>query len=188
MKKLITTIVLLVFITTTVNAQIKKPRVKIPRNTPFSNIDPNLNLEKIKIHLKSGAHCYGFNLATTAIVPPKTGGVRLVPIIGYLSTNRIAERSEQLVISGSLLKNTNRYLGRDSYTVFLAPDNRDAKKINKLGVFITWRLAGENLRTFQLRNVAIEYKPYGILIIGDYEVDGVLIAMSMTLSPKPCLI
>lgn len=187
MKKLIT-IVLTIFMVSAINAQIKNATAKIPGNTLISSIDPNLNLEKIKNHLKSGDYCYDLNLASTAIVPPKTGGVRLVPIVGYFSTSSLVERSNQLAISGNLLINTNGFRRGDGFTVFLGPESRDATKINKQAVYITWDLPSENLRTIQLKNVTIEYKPYGILIIGDYDYDGLLIAVSMTLTPKSCLI
>ena len=180
--------VLSVLMISATDAQIKKTKSRLPARTSIATIDPNLNLDKIKTHLKTGDYCYDLNLASTAIVPPKTGGVRLVPIVGYFSTSRIVVRSNQLAISGNLLKNTNSYRGGDGYTVFLGPDSRDSKKISKLGVYITWQLPGESLRTFQVKNVTIDYKPYGILIIGDYDYNGLLIAVSMTLTPKSCLL
>ncbi len=178
---------MLVFAINITNAQIKNSKLKLPSDTNLS-IDPNLNLDKIKGHLKSGDYCYDAQVGTTAIIPPKTGGVQLVPVIGYLITNKIREGNGQLVVEGTLLKNTNGYTRGDSYTIYITPDRSDKKKIDKENIFISWGLSGERLGRFQLKNVSVQYKPYGIVLIGNYEVNGILIGVNLSLSPVACLI
>lgn len=187
MKNLITTIIVIVLTFTALNAQINNIKVKIPTNRNL-NLDPNLNLEKIKGHLKSGDYCYEAQLGTTAIIPPKTGGVSLVPIIGHLISTNIKDGQGQLVVEGSLLSSMYGYAKGDEYTIYISPDSRDKTKIDAANIYILWRLPGERLRDFKLKNVSIQYKPYGIILVGNYEVNGILIGVNMTLTPTACLI
>lgn len=188
MKNLFTTLVMLVIVFNITNAQIKNNKLKLPSDNNLTSLDPNLNLDKIKGHLKSGDYCYDAYVGTTAIIPPKTGGVRLVPIIGYLMTNKITEGYGQLVVEGLLKNSTYGYARGDSYTIYITPERGDTKKIDKNNIFISWVLSGERLGRFQLKNASVQYKPYGIVVIGNYEVNGILIGVNLSISPVACLI
>ena len=187
MKNILSTIILLTLTFNIMNAQIKNDKLKLPSRNNLS-LDPNLNLDKIKVHLKSGDYCYDAQVGTTAIIPPKTGGVQLVPIIGHLMTNDIREGNGQLIVEGTLKNSTYGFARGDSYTIYITPESGDKKKIDKDNIFISWGLSGERLGWFQLKNVSVQYKPYGIVLIGNYEVNGILVGVNLSLSPVACLI
>jgi len=191
MKKLITTLVLVLITLTVGNAQIKKnTKLKIPTNNRFPITSSNLDMEQIKAHISSGKYCYELNVSSTAIIPPKHPQ-KLKAIDAYFNTTRnVRVERNYLRINGLLLRSDkafNRNRG-NNYEVLIYPDRSDKRKIDKNQVKITWNTPEKGLKTFHLKNVSIQYKPYGILIIGDYEIDGIVFGVSIGLIPTTCLI
>lgn len=190
MKKLITTLVLVLITLTVSNAQIKKTKLKIPTNNRFPITSSNLDLEQIKSHIKSGKYCYELNVSSTAIIPPKHPA-RLKAIDAYFNTTRNVRVERTYLRSNGLLLRSDKSFNRNrgnNYEVLIYPDRSDKRKIDKNQVKITWNIPEKGLKTFLLKNVSIQYKPYGILIIGDYEIDGIIFGVSIGLTPTTCLI
>ena len=193
MKNVFTTMVLALMVVTIGSAQIKPNRVKIP-----SKIDPkidltktnsNLDLEKVKKHIQDGKYCYRLNATSTAIFKPQG---RLVGAVdarlthnGYVKTERAYLRT-----NGKLLRSDTNYNNArgNYYEVLIYPERNNPKKVDKNQVKITWRIPESQLRTFHLQNVSVRYKPNGILITGDYEVDGIVFGVCIALTPQTCLI
>lgn len=187
MKKYFITIVIVALTCTSFNAQIKKITPTLPDNV---NLSADLDLDKIKNHITSGEFCYEINLSSTVIIPPKYPK-KLAAIDAYYNTTKYVEVERTYLRSNGLLlrsdKNFNRING-NSYEVLIYPDRYDRKKIDKNQVKITWNTPERGLKTFLLKNVSIQYKPYGILIIGDYEIEGVIFGVNIGLIPTTCLI
>ncbi len=190
MKKIIITLVLALIVITVTNAQIKNTKLKIPNNNTFQVTSSNLDLEQIKSHIKSGKYCYELNVSSTAIIPPKHPA-RLKTIDAYYSTTRNVRVERSYLRSNGLLLRSDKAFNRNRgnyYEVLIYPDRSDKRKIDKNQVKITWKTPEKGLKTFHLKNVSIQYKPYGILIIGDYEIDGIIFGVSIGLIPTTCLI
>ena len=191
MKKVIYTIVLL-FLGVTLTAQIKNEKLKIPSKTEIdpSLLSGNLNLETIKKHITTGKLCYTVNLGLTAIFPPKNPTPVKALDAYYSSTRYVKVERNYLRTNGLLLrgdKNFNRNFG-NNFEVLIYPQRNDSKKVDKNQVKLTWRIPESQLRTFNLKNVSVRYKPHGILITGDYEVDGIVFGVSIALIPNSCII
>jgi len=191
MKKIIVTIVLIALAFNTGNAQIKKnTKLKIPTNNRFPITSSNLDLEQIKAHISSGKYCYELNVSSTAIIPPKHPQ-RLKAIDAYFNTTRNVRVERNYLRTNGLLLRSDKAFNRNrgnNYEVLIYPNRSDKKKIDKNQVKITWNTPEKGLKTFHLKNVSIQYKPYGILIIGDYEIDGIVFGVSIGLIPTTCLI
>lgn len=190
MKKIITTIVLVALTFSMVDAQIKNTKLKIPNNNRFPITSSNLDLEQIKAHIKSGKYCYELNVSSTAIIPPKHPA-RLKAIDAYYNTTRNVRIERNYLRTNGLLLRSDKAFNRNrgnNYEVLIYPDRSDKRKIDKNQVKITWNTPEKGLKTFHLKNVSIQYKSYGILIIGDYEIDGIIFGVSIGLIPTTCLI
>lgn len=192
MKTTILLFALSVFSLSTMNAQIPTTNKKIPSGIIINpnKLDPNLNLETIKNHIASGKYCYTINLSLTAIIPPKNP-TPLQAIDAYYSSTRYIKVERNYLRTNGLLvrsdKNFNRNFG-NNFEVLIYPQRNDAKKVDENSVKLTWNIPESQLRTFNLKNVSVQYKSYGILIIGDYEVDGIVFGVSIGLIPTACLI
>jgi len=198
MKTFIKTIILTILTVTVASAQIKNSnkiklhnRVNLPNNN--LNIDVNhqyLNLETIKANIKSGKQCYQINVSSTAIIPPKYPKA-VTAIDAYYSTgNYLKVEGKYLRTNGLLLRSDygfKKYRG-NNYEVLIYPSSYNKKEIDQRRVKITWHIPGQGVQTFMLRHVSIQYKTYGILIIGDYNVNGIIFGVSISLIPTSCLI
>ena len=196
MKKLVTVLVLSLVVIGSVNAQIKpkieqkKPKIptKVNPKIDITKVNSNLDLKKIKTHIKDGDYCYVLTLSSTVLFHPK-GRLPVRAIDARFSQQGYVTPIEgSLKSSGKLLRGDKSYRNGEGYTVFVNQDPRDPKKVHKYGVFVTWNSSDLDRRTQQLRNVIVAYKPWGILITGNYETDGSLIGISMALTPQTCLI
>ncbi len=191
MKNIITTVVIILITLTVGNGQIKKnPKVKIPAKNTITIGSSNLDMEKIKTHISSGTYCYELNVSSTAIIPPKHPQ-KLKAIDAYFTTTRNVKVERNYLRTNGLLLRSDKAFSRtrgNNYEVLIYPDRSDKRKIDKNQVKITWNTPEKGLNTFHLKNVAIQYKPYGILIIGDYEIDGIVFGVSIGLIPTTCLI
>jgi|GEM_PF-3725468 len=192
MKNLITTIVLALFVTAAASAQIKPNRVKIPTKVDpridITKVNSNLDLEKIKKHIQDGDYCYELKLSSAVLFHPK-GRLPIKAIDARFSQQGYTTViTNSLKSNGKLLRSDKSYRNGDTYTVFINQDPRDSKKVHRYGVFVTWNTSDVDRRTQQLKNVQVVYKPWGILITGNYEADGSLIGISMVLTPQTCLI
>jgi len=188
MKKVTTSIILILLCIISLQAQIKKPNAKLP-NKPFPITSSNLDLEQIKGHIKAGTFCYETKVSTTAIIPPKSPR-RLKAIDGHYSTRKYLKVELSYLRTNGLMLRSDKSFDRhrgDNYEVLIYPDRSDKRKVDKNQVKVTWRTAEMGLRTFNLNNVSVQYKPYGILIIGDYETDGTVLGVSIALTPSACL-
>lgn len=198
MKNLFKTILLIVLAFTSANAQIKKiNRSKINKtvNIKQNKINYNfknqyLDLETIKSNIKSGKKCYALNVSSTAIVPPKyPKSVKAIDAY-YSASQYIRVERDYLRSNGLLLRSDAgfaKYRG-NNYEVIIYPLSRNKKEIDQRRVKITWNIPGSGVQTFTLRHVSIQYKTYGILIIGDYNVNGIIFGVSISLTPTGCLI
>lgn len=191
MKKIIL-VLSIVLITTTSFSQIKNTNSKLPSGVNINPqlLDGNLNLETIKKHIKTGKLCYTINTSMTAIFPPKNPTPVKAIDAYYNSTKYVKVERSYLRSNGLLLrsdKNFNRNFG-NNFEVLIYPQRRDSKKVDENQVKLTWRIPESQLRTFNLKNVSVKYKPHGILIIGDYEVDGIIFGVSIALIPNSCII
>ncbi|NER18697.1 hypothetical protein [Spongiivirga citrea] len=191
MKNFITICLMLLFTISIVNAQIRRD-IKLPKKTPITKYDlnNNLDLEKIKNHIKSNKFCYTVNVSSTAIFAPKYPNPVKAVDAYYTSTKYLKVERSYLRTNGLLLrsdKTFNRSQG-NNYEVLIYPDRRNPKLVNKNQVKLTWRIPESQLRTFNLKNVSVQYKPHGILITGNYEVDGIVFGVSIALVPTTCLI
>lgn len=198
MKNLFKTILLIVLAFTSANAQIKKiNRSKINKtvNIKQNKINYNfknqyLDLETIKSNIKSGKKCYALNVSSTAIVPPKYPK-SVKAIDAYYSTSQYIRVERDYLRSNGLLLRSDagfaKYRG-NNYEVIIYPLSRNKKEIDQRRVKITWNIPGSGVQTFTLRHVSIQYKTYGILIIGDYNVNGIIFGVSISLTPTGCLI
>ncbi|WP_405248048.1 hypothetical protein [Cellulophaga sp. Asnod2-G02] len=173
------------------SAQIRNENIKIPSKTPIdpSLLDGNLNLETIKKHISSGKLCYTINMGLTAIFPPRN----LTPVKAidtrYAATNLVMVEQNYLRSNGLLLrsdKNFNRNFG-NNFEVLIYPKRNDSKKIDENQVKLTWNIPESQLRTFNLINASIRYKPHGILITGSCEVDEIIFGISIALIPNSCI-
>lgn len=172
--------------------QIKNEKLKVPSKTEINPalLDGNLNLETIKKHIATGKLCYTVNLGLTAIFPPKNPKPVKALDAHYSSTKYVKVERNYLRTNGLLLrsdKNFNRNHG-NNFEVLIYPQRNDSKKIDKNQVKLTWRIPESQLRTFHLENVSVRYKPHGILITGDYDVDGIVFGVSIALVPNGCII
>lgn len=191
MKKIVLTLSI-VFITTFSFAQIKNTTQKIPSGGGINPelLDGNLNLETIKKHINSGKLCYTLNVSMTAIVPPKNP-TPVKAIDGYYNSTKYVKVERNYLRTNGLLLRSDKEFNRNfgnSFEVLIYPQRRDSKKVDENQVKLTWRIPESQLRTFNLKNVAVQYKPHGILIIGDYEVDGIIFGVSIALIPNGCII
>ncbi len=199
MKTLVTTICLFLCIGMgALNAQIKKPRISPntanipsrPVSLPSGTLNNTINLESIKQHLKNKKMCYVTSLAAN-VTFPAGGGNRVKNIQGRFVDGSIREERNYLRLNTKLLRsdqgfNTSR---GDTFEVLIYPDRSNAQLVDKNQVKLTWRSPENGLKTFNLRNVSVSYKPYGILITGDYEIDGkTLVGVSIGIIPEACLI
>ncbi|QXP50492.1 hypothetical protein [Cellulophaga sp. HaHa_2_1] len=191
MKNLILIIAIVLTGISVSSAQIRNENIKIPSKTPInpSLLDGNLNLETIKKHISSGKLCYTINMGLTAIFPPRN----LTPVRAidarYAATNLVMVEQNYLRSNGLLLrsdKNFNRNFG-NNFEVLIYPKRNDSKKIDENQVKLTWNIPESQLRTFNLINVSIRYKPNGILITGSYEVDEIIFGISIALIPNSCI-
>jgi len=189
MKKIITVLTIALVVLTTMNAQIKKPKINTGTTVDLSQLDGNLNLETIKGHIKSGKLCYTINAGVTAIIPPD----HPKPVKGidayYSSTQYVKIERSYLRTNGKLFrsdKGFNRNQG-NYFEILINPKRNDPKKVDVNQVKLTWRIPESQLRTFLLKNVSVQYKRHGILITGDYEVDGIVLGASIALVPTACL-
>jgi len=191
MKNLILIIAIVLTGISVSSAQIRNENIKIPSKTPIdpSLLDGNLNLETIKKHISSGKLCYTINMGLTAIFPPRN----LTPVKAidtrYAATNLVMVEQNYLRSNGLLLrsdKNFNRNFG-NNFEVLIYPKRNDSKKIDENQVKLTWNIPESQLRTFNLINVSIRYKPHGILITGSYEVDEIIFGISIALIPNSCI-
>ncbi|WP_027077649.1 hypothetical protein [Maribacter antarcticus] len=192
MKKLTSALALILTATTISFAQIRNENVKIPPKgtVNLANYDGNLNLETIKKHITSGKLCYTINLSLTAIMPPKKATPVKAIDTHYASTKYVKVEREYLRSNGLLLrsdKRFNRNFG-NNFEVLIYPQRNDKKKVDKNQVKLTWKIPESQLRTFNLKNVSVQYKPHGILITGDYEVDGIVFGVSIALIPNSCIL
>lgn len=192
MKTTILLFALSVLSLSTMNAQIPTNNKKLPSGITIdpNKLDANLNLETIKNHIASGKYCYTINLSATAIIPPKNPTPLKAIDAYYSSTKYVRVERNYLRTNGLLVrsdKNFNRNFG-NNFEVLIYPQRNDSKKVDKNSVKLTWNIPESQLRTFNLKNVSVQYKPYGILIIGDYEVDGIVFGVSIGLIPTTCLI
>ena len=192
MKKIFLIIILILVGQISSYGQIKNEKLKIPSKTKIdpSLLSGNLNLETIKKHITTGKLCYTVNLGLTAIFPPKNPTPVKALDAYYSSTRYVKVERNYLRTNGLLLrgdKNFNRISG-NTFEVLIYPDRRDSKKVDKNQVILTWRIPESQLRTFSLKNVSVRYKPHGILITGDYEVDGIVFGVSIALIPNSCII
>ncbi len=191
MKNSFLTLVLLALTATTLQAQIKKPVLKLPNDRNINlSLNGNLNMEIIKNHINSGKYCYNLYLSTTVIIPPKNGK-HLKEIIGYFGGGKYVKTERNyLRVNDVLLRSDKRYNRSqgDNYEVLIYPERSNPKNIDKNQVKLTWRSPERGLKTFHLKHVSIQYKPYGIIITGDYELDGMIFGVSISLAPGTCLI
>lgn len=192
MKTHFITVLLILFTLGTTSAQITKPTIKIPPkkvNIPV-DLSGTLDLEKIKSHIKNGKFCYTVNVSSTAIFPPKhPKPVKAVD--AYYSSTRYLKVERTYLRSNGLLLRSDKGFNRNrgnNYEVLIYPDRRNPKLVNKNQVKITWRIPESQLRTFHLQNVSVRYERHGILITGDYKVDGVVFGVSIGIIPTTCLI
>jgi len=199
MKTLVTTICLLFFVGIgTVNAQIKKPKIPItngttitkPLNLPPWALDNNLNLEKIKQHLKNRKMCYMTSLATNVIFP--SGGGKVVRNMqGRFASSSIFHERDYLRLNTRLLRSDKRFnpSQADTYEVLIYPQRSKSHLVDKNRVKLTWRSPENGLNTSYLKNVSVQYKSYGILITGDYEINGkTMVGVSIAITPQGCII
>ncbi len=189
MKKIIIALLLMGFCHQGIQAQIKS-KAKLPNNGSFPITSSNLDLEQIKGHINSGKFCYTINASMTAIFPPKS----LNPVKAvdghYNSTKYVKVERTYLRTNGLLVrsdKDFNRNFG-NNFEVLIYPQRRDSKKVDENQVKLTWRIPESRLRTFHLQNVSVRYKRHGILINGDYEVDGIVFGVTIALIPNGCII
>lgn len=193
MKKVITLFSIFLLTVLSVQAQIKKPVIKLPNNNNLEGLSSNLDMNQIKNHINTSTFCYKVNLTSTAIIPPNTSssGQILTAIDTYYThTGYLKTEKNYLRVNGLLLrsdKGFSRHSG-NSYEVLLYPDSSDSKKIDKNMVKITWRTPEKGLKTFHLKHVDVQYKSYGILIIGNYEIDSIVFGVSLSLIPTTCLL
>lgn len=188
MKKTTITFLLIFFCLCGLQAQITKSKGALS-NKSFPITSSNLDLEQIKGHIKAGTFCYEINVSTTAIIPPKAPR-RLKGLDGYYNTSKYVKIERSYLRSNGLMlrsdKNFDRNRG-DTYEVLIYPSGSDKRKVDKNQVKLTWRSTEMGLKTFSLNNVSVQYKPYGILIIGDYETEGTVLGVSIALTPATCL-
>ncbi len=188
MKNLTIASLLILFCFTSLQAQITKKKGALP-NKPFPITSSNLDLEQIKGHINAGTFCYEINVSTTAIIPPKSPR-RLKGLDGYYSTSKYVKVERSYLRSNGLMRRSDKNFDRnrgDTYEVLIYPSRSDKRKVDKNQVKLTWRSTEMGLRTFHLKNVAVRYKPYGILIIGDQEIEGTVFGVSIALTPATCL-
>ncbi len=191
MKTFITSIVLVLLSITIANAQIRRD-IKLPKKNPITKLDlsNDLDLNKIKKHIKDGKFCYTVNVSSTAIFPPKYPQAVKAIDARYSSTRYLKVERNYLRTNGLLLRSDNGFNRNrgNNFEVLIYPDRRNSKLVDKNQVKITWRIPESQLRTFNLKNVSVLYKPHGILITGDYEVDGIVFGVSIAVIPTTCLI
>lgn len=199
MKTLVTTICLLLFIGTgAMNAQIKKPKISPntgniptrPVNLPPGTLNNNINLESIKQHLANKKVCYVTSLAAN-ITFPAGGGNRVKNIQGRFVNGGIKHERNYLRLNTTLLRSDRGFntARGDTFEVLIYPQRSNAQLVDKNQVKLTWRSPENGLKTFNLKNVSVSYKPYGMLITGDYEIDGkTLVGVSIGIIPEACLI
>ncbi len=192
MKKTFTLAVLFLFALASVQAQISLPnngkdtRVKIPQQTRnIGNLLPHLDLESIKNHIAEKKYDYHINLTLTAIIPPKHPTRLKAVNMYYKANNDVKVERNYLRVNGLLLRGDHafRVSSGNNFEVLIYPDRNDKRFIDKNGIKITWRSPEKGLQTFNLKNVSIQYKKYGILIIGEYEIDGIIFGASIALHP-----
>ncbi len=196
MKILFKIFIIAIITITSATAQIRNTKkinltkkVYLPKDRLNLN-NQYLNLETIKSNIKSRKKCYNIDVSSTAIIPPKypkyvksidayysARGYVFVEL-NYLRTNGLLLRSD---VSFSKFKGNN-------YEVLIYPESNNKKKIDKNRIKITWHMPDQGVQTFNLRHVSIQYKTYGILIIGDYDINGVITGVSISLTPTNCLI
>jgi hypothetical protein len=198
-KKLLV-ITLLFACFTAVNAQVKplnnlskyKVNKKITDNNITLPLNQPLNLVTIKNNINNNSSCYLMSLSTTVIIPPKNGQY-LKDMVGYFVSGRYIKVERNYLRVNELLlrsdKNFSKVQG-NNFEVLIYPDSGNPKEINKRMVKLSWKLpeTGNIVQTFQLRDVNIVYKTYGILITGNYEINGVLFGVSIGITPTTCLI
>jgi len=196
-KSLIITILLITITLTSVNAQIKvknnaiKNKINLGYNKTHLSFGP-LNLLTIKNNIKNRKSCYVMHLSTTAIIPPKNGQY-LKDMVGYFGGSKYVKfERNHLRINDLLLRSDKNFskLYGNNFEILIYSDIRNPKEINKNMVKLSWKLpeTGNIVQTFNLRDVTIIYKPYGILITGNYNINGVLFGVSISITPSTCLI
>jgi hypothetical protein len=171
-------------------AQIKKNKKGIPTQTlPQGTLNGNLNLERIKQHLKNNKMCYVTTVSTTAIFDPKHPKP-VTDVVGYFVSNELRQERDYLRVNAKLLRQDSRFSSSraDNYEVLIYPQRSKKDLVDVNRVKLTWRSPEKGLKTFLLQNVHVQYKPYGILITGDYLLDGALVGVSIGLMPEACLI
>ena len=169
-------------------AQIK-PTTKLPNKNPFPISSSNLDLERIKQHITSNKFCYEVSMSSTAIIPPKQ--LKAVKAVdGYFSSTKYVKVERNYLRMNGLFLRSDRAYNRsrgETYEILIYPNRSDKRKIDLNQVKLTWRSAEKGLKTFLLKNVNVQYKPYGIVIIGDYEIDGMIFGVTIGLKPGDCL-
>ena len=178
-----------IFCMVALEAQIKKPMVNVPGGSELK-LTTDLNLETIKGHIRNKTFCYTLHLSSTAIVPPKHPQPLKALDAYYSSTNYVIVERDYLRSNGLLLRSDtgfNRNAG-NTYEVLIYPERADKRNVDVNRVKLTWRSPERGLNTFHLKNVSVSYKSYGILIIGDYEIDGLVFGVTLALTPGSCII
>jgi len=198
MKTLLRTITLCLLIGVgTLNAQTKRSKVTRPTTPipsrpitlPPGTLNGNLNLEKIKQDLKSGKLCYMTTLSTNTIFPPKNPKA-VKDIVGYFISSGIRHERNYLGVNAKLLRSDKRFSSSsaDYYEILIYPQPGKPQLVNKNQVKLTWRSAENGLKTFNLKNVSVQYKPYGILITGDFEIGKkTMTGVSIGIIPQQCI-
>ncbi len=126
----------------------------------------------------------------TAIFSPKNPKPVKAIDAHYKSTRYVRVEREYLRTNGLLVRSDsdfNRNFG-NNFEVLIYPQRRDSKKVDENQVKLTWSIPESRLRTFHLQNVSDNYKPQGILITRDYEVDGIVFGVSIVLIPNSYII
>jgi len=199
MKNSIKTLAIIIFTITSVTAQIKvnklPKKINLPNDKVYFNPNQYLDLETIKRDIKSGKKCYKINSSSSAIIPPKyPKRVKAIDAY-YTSSQYVRVEGVYLKSNGLLLRSDagfSKYRG-NNYEILIYPSSANKKEIDQRRIKITWNMPNEGTQTytrqtFTLRHVSIQYKTYGILIIGDYNINGIIFGVAISLIPTDCLI
>jgi len=200
MKNSIKLFIIAVLTITVANAQIKNSNkinlhktINLPKDKVYYNPKQYLDLETIKSGIKSGKKCYNINLTSTAIIPPKYPKMVQAVDAYYMGNRYVKVERDYLRSNGLLLRSDagfKRYKG-NNYEVLIYPNRYNKKEIDQKRIKITWHVivnGTRSIQTFLLRHVSVQYKPYGILIIGDYNVNGIIVGVSIAITETTCLI
>ncbi len=199
MKNSVKILIIALLAITSATAQIKTKvikrnnKIKIRRNQPTINLKQYLDLETIKKNITSNKACYAITLTSTAIIPPKYPKMVQAVEAYYIGNGYVKVERDYLRSNGLLLRSDaafERYKG-NNYEVLIYPNRNNKKEIDQKRIKITWHVnvnGTRSVQTFLLRHVSVQYKPYGILIIGDYNVGGIITGVSIAITETTCLI